>query len=294
MSSLQTSSLSVATIYCLLSVLIVTLTTTITCQQQVDHPSRILDYYSTPYAEAHIKPHDPFSSSWNFYCNLPGIGPQDYASVNYGSDIRTWWSGSDNYFEVGIQGGDTGYIVDLGEESDIRSQYGISNNVAYVFSSIGFKDNQLQLVKSATSKDATYVPLNGTVIQALFQQQSYGNKLPIRLGHVYLVRITEGASDTRIISKFKVTMTAPSDNSGKLQLITLRHQTLYVKKSGSGNDCRNVNVNGGDQSVFLKMDSNVALGVIALLTAIAAVVISLIALIGFIIRGKRQNYQTTY
>jgi len=229
-----------AVIFILFTLAIIQITLSAT---PLDHTDRILPI-TTPYHEAHIKPLDPFASSWSIYCNQPGLGPQDYATVNFNSDIRVVLS---NSLQVGIQGGEYGYLVDLGNEGDLRTQYKISSSLSYVFSSIGFKDNKLQLV-TAFGNIPTYAPLtNATELLFPSTTKSNADTALLALNHIYLMRITQG-TETLLIAKFKVTMIVTDPDTKEIELVTLRTQPLYVK-DGIKTSCRNSRQESGSSGV---------------------------------------------
>ena len=222
----------------------------------IDHTNRILPA-TTPYHMGILHTFDPFTSSWSFYCNRPGAGPgtndQLGIVVNMGSDIRIIGPkvyNDDSNFQVGIQGGETGKIIDLGTEDDVSKTYGCSN----CFTGIKFSSDG---VVSVLDKTKNLKPIDLTAMTV--------DHASIKVGHIYLVKISNGNDDTALFVKFIATSVLYGANNA-VETVTMRHQPMYVKISQStGRDCAgHVDLN----SVVAQAETGISLAVIGLVATI--------------------------
>ncbi|MCA9588102.1 MAG: hypothetical protein KC657_22420 [Myxococcales bacterium] len=122
-------------------------------------------------------------------------------------------------FTVGIQGGESGRIVDLGAESELSERYSFEETVGggQGFASIHFADGAIRIRAGAGS-----VPGQKCAeALAVFAEEPRGNHAPIRLDHVYLVRIVDRHDEEyELLAKLHVVGYQPG------QSVTVRWQRL--------------------------------------------------------------------
>ncbi|KAG2373461.1 hypothetical protein C9374_012068 [Naegleria lovaniensis] len=225
----------------------------VSCAAAIDHTNRILPSTTTPYYLAHLHPLDQISSSWSFYCNVPGSKVQDHSVRNAGSDIRLVPMNNVYNFQVGIQGAEVGKILDLGTVDDLVKSYGC--DLYSSFTGIQFVDGVLVIPNKSSTKQNTPIDLS----------KMTSDMAEVKLGHVYLVKISRGNEDTALFAKF-MTTSVVTDNNNQIQTVTMRHQTMYVyvdPSSGRGN-CKAME----DSSVSTEAETAISLSVIALLVSI--------------------------
>ena len=225
--------------------------------QTIDHIERILPP-TTPYHQAHIKAYDVFANAWNIYCNQPGLGMQyGWEIVNEGSDIRIM----NGQFQVGIQGGETGSIVNLGNADDIAQTYNTDSR--YSFSSISFSSSGSLQIASKDSISGSYTPKYTPIsVPALFTAGS--DTANIALGNIYLVRIQNSKQESVLVAKFMVTGFAKLPNNN-VEYVTLTTQTMYVKQGRS--ICNQPPIIEDEKSLA---ESAIALSIFALIFGIAS------------------------
>jgi hypothetical protein len=128
---------------------------------------------------------DPLSRTLCFRDGEAGSTFQDNAVKNRCSDIdfNAYTSGS---FTVGIEGGRQGSIIDLGTPQDLKLKYGYQETVGggQGFASLRFENGKMVILKDLRT---------GTVqeLEEGKQLLTAGQAAPVKLGHVYLVRLTD-------------------------------------------------------------------------------------------------------
>ena len=154
---------------------------------------------------------DTNTDSMNFFTGGPGGIIQDHQVKNRGSQMNFdgYYA---NAFTVGIQGGERGYIVDLGSSVELAERYQYNETVGYNlgFASIRFEAGQL--VIQSDHPDAPTQPLVEGA--ALSSQDRNANHAPTVFGHVYLARIQRGEDPAKdLYIKFKVVEHIPNQSA---------------------------------------------------------------------------------
>ncbi len=110
---------------------------------------------------------------------------------------------------AGIQGGERGYIVDLGNATDLKQEYGYEETVgnAQGYASLHITDNKVMILKSY--KEQTYQTLSEG--EALFKDGAKAST-PVGLGHIYLVRIKRNRPEKEILVKVLVVAYRPGES----------------------------------------------------------------------------------
>lgn len=185
------------------------------------------DEQSTARVDADPAPSGGFTTLWLLddranYMSLntgePGGVQQGHEMFNHDGqiDFGAYHAGE---FTVGIQGRETGRIVDLGAEADLRQRYGYSDTVPCKqgFASIHVADGHFMIRKGTDSiQGQPFVEAN-----AVFEEEPDGNRAPVALGHIYVVRISSmHGEDPELLVKLHVVGLQPD------QSVTLRWETL--------------------------------------------------------------------
>ena len=105
------------------------------------------------------------------------------------SDLSFSVAGSGS-FVTGIESNRVAAIVDLGTPSDLRSRYGYddADNGGVGFASLKLEANKLVILKDDNVQD-TFQPLQEG--PKLFTDVGPSANVPVRLGHIYLLRIAD-------------------------------------------------------------------------------------------------------
>lgn len=131
---------------------------------------------------------DPLTQSLCFKDGGPGGVFQNGQLRNRCSDLN-FNSYSTNALSVGVEGGRQGVILDLGTPEELKSKYGYSETVG---GGQGFASIDVQNGKALILKDYGTGALQELAESAdLFRAPRPGASVPVRLGHVYLMRITD-------------------------------------------------------------------------------------------------------
>lgn len=120
---------------------------------------------------------------------------------------------------TGAEGARLGNIIDLGTASDLKSRYGYKETVGdgQGFASLSFNEGKILILKDYGS--VTMQELRES--EQLFQEGNALATLPVKLGHIYLVRITDRYDKTfQRLVKFIVVAYTPD------QSVTIRWQVL--------------------------------------------------------------------
>lgn len=131
---------------------------------------------------------DPLAQSFCFHDASAGHVFQQHEVRNRCSDIN-YSSYYAEHFAVGIEGGRLGAIVDLGTNDDLKKEYGYEETVGggQGFASVHLEDGKIVILKDRRPqamqdlKEATQ----------LFAEGTSAAKVPVKVGHVYLARLTD-------------------------------------------------------------------------------------------------------
>lgn len=131
---------------------------------------------------------DPLANSLCFRDAGPGKVFQEQEVRNRCSDLN-FHSYAAEQFSVGIEGGREGVIVDLGSHDDLRKAYGYEETVGggQGFASLRFQDGKVLVLKDRRARTVQDLKETGL----LLAQPRKSANAPIKLGHIYLVRITD-------------------------------------------------------------------------------------------------------
>ena len=161
---------------------------------------------------------DHLTHSFCFGDGRPGSVVQDGEVRNRCSDIDFGNLTADG-FSVGIEGGRLGSIVDLGAPEDLSRRYGYAETVGrgQGFASLTTDGSRVRILKDR--KAGTWQDLAESA--ALFGEGKGRANAPVRLGNIYLVRLTDrrDKSFQRLV-KLQVIAHAPN------QSVTIRWQRL--------------------------------------------------------------------
>lgn len=153
---------------------------------------------------------DPLAQSFCFGDGREGRVIQYDQVKNRCSDIdfNQYYAGE---FSVGIEGGRLGRIVDLGSASDLERAYRYGETVGsnQGFASLRIEDRKAVILKDRKTQGVQELKES----TLLFQQGISDDHVSIRLGDIYLVRITDrfDKSFERIV-KFRVIAYAPNES----------------------------------------------------------------------------------
>ena len=140
---------------------------------------------------------DPLMQSLCFKDGGPGGVFQNGQLRNRCSDLN-FNSYSMNALSVGVEGGRQGTILDLGTPEELKSRYGYSETVG---GGQGFASIDVQNGKALILQDYGTGALKELAESAeLFRAPRAGASVPVQLGHVYLMRITD--KDDRAFEMF--------------------------------------------------------------------------------------------
>lgn len=113
---------------------------------------------------------------------------QNYEVRNRCSDIdfNNYNAGS---FTVGVEGGRLGRIIDLGTAVELRQRYGYEETVGngQGFASLHIEDGRVMVLKERRSQ--AMQELKESTL--LFQEGASSASAPIKLGSIYLIRLTD-------------------------------------------------------------------------------------------------------
>ena len=159
---------------------------------------------------------DPLTSHLSLNDGKPGATVQGNLTYNRDSQLSFDTYRRDS-FQVGIQGGEVGTIVDLGSADDLRIRYGYDETVGNVqgFTSIHLESGTAVILKDYRKKQ--FQPLRE--FEELGRNVSGSDAAPVVVGHTYLVRITQDRTVTSY-TKLKVLAFVPG------QYVTIRWARL--------------------------------------------------------------------
>lgn len=133
--------------------------------------------------------HDPLGWSMSLRDGGPGLVMQGNRLFNRDSTIAFDAYDADS-FTVGVQGGDTGAIVDLGPVRDLGQRIGVKETVGggQGWAAIAVKDGELGLCADGSNFTAWSVG----AIDPAWSTPKPGSHVPVHDGHAYLVRSENG------------------------------------------------------------------------------------------------------
>lgn len=161
---------------------------------------------------------DPIAARLNLRDGDHGGVFDAHMAKNRGSDLdfAQYRAGE---FTVGIEGSRTGVIVDLGTAIDLRQRYGYEETVGngQGFASLRVVGREVVILRDYARQTTQTVAES----EQLFGAAVPGAHAPVKLGHVYLVRIAD-ARDPRheTLAKLLVLEYRPGES------VTLRWQLL--------------------------------------------------------------------
>jgi hypothetical protein len=161
---------------------------------------------------------DPLARTFCFADGRDGHVFHNNEVMNRCSDIdfNNYNAGS---FTVGIEGGRVGRIIDLGNGAELRQRYGYEETVGngQGFASLRVEDGRVVILRDR--RPQAVQELRESAL--LFQEGASGASAPIRLGNIYLVRITDRHDRTfQRIVKLMVIAYTPNES------VTIRWQIL--------------------------------------------------------------------
>ncbi len=155
---------------------------------------------------------DPLAQSFCFGDAGDGRIFQEHEVRNRCSDLN-FNSYYAEQFAVGIEGGRLGVIVDLGTGEDLKKEYGYEETVGggQGFASVHFEDGKVVILVMQTLQESTQ----------LFGQPTSAAKAPVKVGHLYLARLTDkNDSSFQLLVKLLVIGYVPGES------VTFRWQSL--------------------------------------------------------------------
>jgi hypothetical protein len=133
---------------------------------------------------------DPLLNTLSMRDGGAGSVFKENAVYNRQSDIN-YSSMRDGEFTVGIEGNNRGWIVDLGSPLYLSKKYGYeeTSGNGQGYASIGLRLGKISLLKNYCIKNTTPI----AEAEQLFAEWDHDKShAPVKLGHIYLVRITDG------------------------------------------------------------------------------------------------------
>ena len=160
---------------------------------------------------------DPLSHTFCFGKGEAGLVFQHHEIRNRCSDVD-FNSYNPGNFTVGIEGGRVGSIIDLGNSAELKQRYQYQESsltTGQGFASIRVEKDSLVILKER----GTAQPL--TESTKLFTEGKTSATAPIRLGHIYLIRLTDKHDKSfQLLAKMIVVSYQPNDS------VTIRWQLL--------------------------------------------------------------------
>jgi hypothetical protein len=161
---------------------------------------------------------DPLAQSFCFRDAGDGHVFQEHEVKNRCSDIN-FNSYYAEQFAVGIEGGRLGVILDLGSSDDLKKEYGYDETVGggQGFASVHLEDGKLVILKDRRARVMQELKESAQ----LFLQPTSAAKAPVKVGHVYLARLTDrDDSSFQVLVKLLVIGYVPGES------VTFRWQSL--------------------------------------------------------------------
>jgi hypothetical protein len=162
---------------------------------------------------------DPLARSFCFIDGKEGMRIANHQWGNRCSDL-SFSLVSGGTLVSGIEVDRAAVIVDLGTNNDLRERYGFDDteNGAVGFASLRLEGNKIMVLQEDVSKPVWTTLKEGA---ALFNETRASANAPIKLGHIYLVRIADSKNQGfRQIAKLMVIAYRPEES------VTLRWELL--------------------------------------------------------------------
>ncbi len=161
---------------------------------------------------------DPLARTFCFADGKDGHIFQNNEVRNRCSDIdfNNYNAGS---FTVGVEGGRVGRIIDLGNAAELRQRYGYEETVGngQGFASLRVENDRVVILKDRRSQAVQELRESAL----MFQEGTSGASAPIKLGNIYLMRLTDRHDRTfQRIVKLMVIAYTPNES------VTIRWQVL--------------------------------------------------------------------
>jgi len=142
-----------------------------------------------------LYPRDALASSLCFKDGKDGLIIQQGEILNRCSHLRLEEHkepfGSDEQISIGVQGGQLGMLLDLGEEAQLTQKYNNRDWPGAVFTSIHLSDGNVKILKSRQKREFQELKEAMPLLQADVSQMKASGTLPIFVGHIYLGRILD-------------------------------------------------------------------------------------------------------
>ncbi len=154
---------------------------------------------------------DPLTQAVCFKDGGPSGSFQNGQTRNRCSDLN-FNSYSANGFSVGVEGGKQGVILDLGTPEELKVKYGYSETVGggQGFASINVKNGKALILKEYKSGTQQELAESAKLFQTPSENYS---SIPVKLGHVYLLRITDRTDKTfEMFAKILVVALVPNES----------------------------------------------------------------------------------
>ncbi|MDQ3323200.1 MAG: hypothetical protein M3525_12335 [Acidobacteriota bacterium] len=165
---------------------------------------------------------DPLAHSFCFADGGEGSIFQQNEKRNRCSDIDF-----NNYNEggltVGIEGGRSGVIIDLGTAEELQKRYGYTETVGkgQGFASLRIENRKIIILKNRQTRNEPRTQQDLTESELLFAESKKSSYAPVKLGHIYLMRLTDrDDKNFERIVKLIVIESLPNEK------VTLRWQVL--------------------------------------------------------------------
>ena len=161
---------------------------------------------------------DPLAGALCFADGKDGRVFQDNEARNRCSDLD-FGGYSAGGFSVGVEGGRVGVIIDLGDAAELESRYGYRETVgkSQGFASLHAEGGRIFVLKE--SRPQTFQELKESA--QLFAEGKPSASAPVRVGHLYLIRITDRHDQNfQRLAKLKVVSHVPGES------VTIRWQVL--------------------------------------------------------------------
>lgn len=153
---------------------------------------------------------DPLTQSVCFKDGGPGGAFQGGQARNRCSDLN-FNSYATNAFRVGVEGSREGVIVDLGTPEELKAKYGYSETVGngQGFASLDVKNGKALILKNYRTGELQELAQSSD----LFRTTGKNEAVPVKVGHVYLLRITDAREKSfEILAKVLVLAYAPNES----------------------------------------------------------------------------------
>ena len=162
---------------------------------------------------------DPLARSFCFNDGKEGMRIANHQWGNRCSDLN-FSLVSGGALVAGIEVDRAAVIVDLGTNNDLRERYGFDDaeNGAVGFASLRLEGNKITVLQEDNTKPVWTTLKEGA---ALFNETRASANAPIKLGHIYLVRLADSKNPSfRQIAKLMVIAYRPEES------VTLRWELL--------------------------------------------------------------------